>query len=174
MNVDAGLTLSRWHEAEVRVLANSADNQTLSQIEAHYNRSRGLVNLMPTDQPNPILIGSNIRSYLILDWHIEIYWSIVAINHRPADAKRVLRNYGVEVAANPTFRGRRRMRVNLTPHDLRRTCARLCHAAGGELEQIQFLLGHRSVEATERYLGCRQRLMSAVNDQIGLDHPKSE
>ncbi|WP_260473036.1 site-specific integrase [Edaphobacter aggregans] len=46
----------------------------------------------------------------------------------------------------------------IAPHDLRRTCARLCHAAGGELEQIQFLLGHRSVETTERYLGCRQRL----------------
>jgi site-specific recombinase XerD len=29
----------------------------------------------------------------------------------------------------------------LAPHDPRRTCARLCHAAGGELEQIQFLLG---------------------------------
>ena len=25
---------------------------------------------------------------------------------------------------------------NLAPHDLRRTCARLCHVAGGELEQI--------------------------------------
>jgi len=31
---------------------------------------------------------------------------------------------------------------NVAPHDLRRTCARLCHEAGGELEQIQFLLGH--------------------------------
>src|SRR6266436_6030625 len=30
-------------------------------------------------------------------------------------------------------------------HDLRRSCARFCHAAGGELEQIQFLLGHVSV-----------------------------
>jgi hypothetical protein len=29
----------------------------------------------------------------------------------------------------------------VAPHDLRRTCARLCHSAGGELEQIQFLLG---------------------------------
>ncbi len=29
----------------------------------------------------------------------------------------------------------------VAPHDLRRSCARLCHAAGGELEQIQFLLG---------------------------------
>jgi integrase len=57
----------------------------------------------------------------------------------------------------------------LAPHDLRRTCARLCHAAGGELEQIQFLLGHRSVETTERYLGSRQRLLSTVNDKIGLE-----
>jgi integrase len=39
----------------------------------------------------------------------------------------------------------------LAPHDLRRTCARLCHASGGELEQIQFLLGHMSVQTTERY-----------------------
>jgi amidase len=30
----------------------------------------------------------------------------------------------------------------LSPHDLRRTCARLCYAAGGELEQIQFMLGY--------------------------------
>jgi integrase len=59
--------------------------------------------------------------------------------------------------------------VKLSPHDCRRTCARLCHAAGGELEQIQFLLGHVSVETTERYLGCKQRLRSAVNDRIGLE-----
>ncbi len=58
--------------------------------------------------------------------------------------------------------------VTLAPHDLRRTCARLCHAAGGELEQIQFLLGHVSVQTTERYLGCRQRIRCAVNDSIGI------
>ena len=60
---------------------------------------------------------------------------------------------------------------NLAPHDLRRTCARLCHSAGGELEQIQFLLGHRSVETTERYLGSRQRLVQAVNDHLGIEPP---
>lgn len=59
--------------------------------------------------------------------------------------------------------------AKLAPHDLRRTCARLCHAAGGELEQIQFLLGHVSVQTTERYLGCKQRIRSAVNDRIGIE-----
>ena len=59
--------------------------------------------------------------------------------------------------------------ARLSPDDCRRTCARLCHAAGGELEQIQFLLGHVSVETTEHYLGCKQRLRSAVNDHIGLE-----
>ena len=57
----------------------------------------------------------------------------------------------------------------LAPHDLRRTCARLCHLAGGELEQIQFLLGHVSIQTTERYLGCKQRLRCAVNDRLGIE-----
>ena len=35
--------------------------------------------------------------------------------------------------------------AKLALHDLRRTCARLCHLAGGELDQIQFLLGHVSI-----------------------------
>jgi hypothetical protein len=42
-------------------------------------------------------------------------------------------------------------------------------AAGGELEQIQFLLGHVSVQTTERYLGCTQRIAVAVNDKIGIE-----
>jgi integrase len=57
----------------------------------------------------------------------------------------------------------------LASHDLRRTCARLCHLAGGELEQIQFLLGHASVQTTEHYLGCKQKLRHAVNDNLGLE-----
>jgi integrase len=68
----------------------------------------------------------------------------------------------------------------LAPHDLRRTCARLCHLAGGELDQIQFLLGHVSIQTTERYLGCKQRLRRAVNDTMGsnqilwLDEPGTD
>jgi len=55
---------------------------------------------------------------------------------------------------------------HVAPHDLRRTCARLCHSSGGELEQIQFLLGHSSVQTTERYLGCKQNLGNPVNDRF--------
>jgi hypothetical protein len=56
---------------------------------------------------------------------------------------------------------------HIAPHDLRRTCAKLCHVNGGELEQIQFLLGHVSVLTTERYLGCKQNLEEPVNDRFG-------
>ncbi len=53
-------------------------------------------------------------------------------------------------------------------HDLRRTCAKLCRKAGGDLEQIKFLLGHSSIQTTERYLGSEQEIAIAVNDSIGL------
>jgi len=35
--------------------------------------------------------------------------------------------------------------------------------------QIQFLLGHVSIQTTERYLGCKQKLRVAVNDKLGLE-----
>jgi hypothetical protein len=41
--------------------------------------------------------------------------------------------------------------------------------AGGELEQIQFLLVQESVQTTERYLVCKQHLHNAGNDRIGLE-----
>jgi integrase len=56
----------------------------------------------------------------------------------------------------------------IAPHDCRRTCAKLCRASGGELEQIQLLLGHASVQTTERYLGTKQDLVHAPNDGIKL------
>jgi len=53
-------------------------------------------------------------------------------------------------------------------HDLRRTCAKLCRRNGGDLEQIKFLLGHSSIQTTERYLGSEQEIVVAVNDNLGL------
>jgi site-specific recombinase XerD len=57
----------------------------------------------------------------------------------------------------------------LAPHNLRRTCAKLCRAVGGELEQIQMLLGHASVQTTQRYLGTKQDLVHAPNDATGSE-----
>ena len=56
----------------------------------------------------------------------------------------------------------------LGPHDLRRTCAKLCRKAGGELEQVQALLGHEDLSTTARYLNSTQEIQHAVNDRIAL------
>lgn len=58
--------------------------------------------------------------------------------------------------------------AGIAPHDCRRSCAKLCRAAGGELEQIQLLRGHASVQTTEGYLGTKQDLVHAPNDAIKL------
>jgi integrase len=48
--------------------------------------------------------------------------------------------------------------------------ARLCHASGGELEQIQFLVGARfGAKRPNATLGCKQRIRSAVNDHVGIE-----
>jgi hypothetical protein len=49
-----------------------------------------------------------------------------------------------------------------------------CHQAGGKLEQIQFLLGHVSVQTTELYLDGKRRFHNAVKDWIGLEPDKPE
>ena len=54
------------------------------------------------------------------------------------------------------------------PHDARRTCAKLCRKQGGKLEQIQFLLGHESIETTAIYTACEQEIAVAVNDGLGF------
>lgn len=53
----------------------------------------------------------------------------------------------------------------LAPHDLRRSFARLCHAPGGELDQIQFLLGHVSIQTTEQHLGSQRRTPEATGER---------
>jgi integrase len=72
--------------------------------------------------------------------------------------------------------------AGIAPHDCRRTCAKLCRASGGELEQIQLLLGHASVQTTERYLGIITRmairplnsLLPTADDVANSDVPRSE
>ena len=56
----------------------------------------------------------------------------------------------------------------VTPHDLRRTFAKLAHQGRAPLEQIQISLGHASIQTTERYLGLRQNLHDAPCDRLGI------
>ena len=63
----------------------------------------------------------------------------------------------------------RRIGVEITPHDLRRTFAKLAHQGRPPLEQIQLSLGHASIQTTERYLGVCQDLHDAPCDRLGLD-----
>src|SRR5229473_2646699 len=66
------------------------------------------------------------------------------------------------------YRGRgssKRVKVGidtLAPHDLRTTCARLCHTAGGEPEQIQFLLGHVSANSEQPQRKIARAILSTV------------
>ena len=56
----------------------------------------------------------------------------------------------------------------VTPHDLRRTFAKLAHRGRAPLEQIQISLGHASIQTTERYLGLKQNLHDAPCDRLGI------
>jgi integrase len=89
----------------------------------------------------PVLKGSRLVGDELSDWAV---WSVVE-----QSAKQI----GIE---------------HFGAHDLRRTCANLCRKAGGDLEQIKFLLGHSSIQTTERYLGAEQDISVAVNDNLGL------
>ena len=85
--------------------------------------------------------GGKLRGECLSDWAI---WSVVE-----QSAKQI----GIE---------------RFGAHDLRHTCAKLCRKNGGDLEQIKFLLGHSSIQTTERYLGSEQEIAIAVNDNLGL------
>jgi len=63
-----------------------------------------------------------------------------------------------------------------TPHREARTARLAPHVARdcvtwrvASLNKFRFLLGHVSVQTTERYLGCKQKLKCAVNDRLGIE-----
>jgi integrase len=57
---------------------------------------------------------------------------------------------------------------HVSPHDLRRTFAKLAYRGGAPIEQIQFSLGHSSINVTQGYLGSKQDLSCAPCDVLGI------
>jgi integrase len=123
--------------------------------------------------------GGHVRTVPIPVWvkkHVDAWTGAAAITHGPVfrAINKAGRVWGDDMSPKVLWDVARAAATHagidkLAPHDLRRTCARLCHLAGGELDQIQFLLGHVSIQTTERYLGCKQKLRIAVNDRLGIE-----
>lgn len=57
---------------------------------------------------------------------------------------------------------------DISPHDIRRTFARMAHDNGAEMSQIQYSLGHESIATTEKYVNSVQDLTDAPSDYIKL------
>lgn len=61
-----------------------------------------------------------------------------------------------------------RLGLEIAPHDLRKTYAKLAHKGGAGLDLIQLSLGHASIRTTEIHLGVKQDLTDAPCDRLGL------
>ena len=74
----------------------------------------------------------------------------------PGSVYHLVKSYGTQIG------------IPISPHDLRRSFAKLAHEGRAALEQIQISLGHDSIVTTERYLGVRQDLVDAPCDHLGI------
>jgi len=57
---------------------------------------------------------------------------------------------------------------NISPHDLRRTYAKLAHKNGAKIDQIQLNLGHHSLATTQVYLGNDLDLKNGPGDFLDI------
>jgi len=67
---------------------------------------------------------------------------------------RVVETYCTEIGITKIVDGET---VLPRPHDLRRTFARHYYEGGGDIKELQQILGHASVQTTERYIGALER-----------------
>jgi len=57
----------------------------------------------------------------------------------------------------------------ISPHDLRRTYAKLAHKNGAKIDQIQLNLGHHSLATTQVYLGIELDLKNGPGDFLDIN-----
>jgi len=58
--------------------------------------------------------------------------------------------------------------LDISPHDLRRTYAKLAHKNGAKIDQIQLNLGHQSLATTQVYLGIELDLENGPGDFLAI------
>jgi site-specific recombinase XerD len=63
---------------------------------------------------------------------------------------------------------------DVTPHDLRRSFARLAYEGHAPIEQLSMTLGHASIATTERYVAAKQHFRMAPCDLLNLDMSSQE
>jgi hypothetical protein len=136
------------HLALVKLIEPVSPLATLLSENSKWPRKKfarvGIIRLKVTPRTTAQVNSSACRQHgaaatrlLSTKLHASSWWGkIWADGKRPGhlgDRKRTARAANIE---------------KLAPHDLRRTFCRLCHLAGSELDPIQFLLGHLSIQTT--------------------------
>ena len=127
--------------------------------------------------------GNRTRSIPMPNWtkaQIDVWGAAASLTEgyvfRPVDKGDSLR--GERMTAQSIFEAVKkyagRCDLQIAPHDLRRSFAKLAHKGKAALEQIQLSLGHASIITTERYLGVRQDLTDAPCDHLGISVETSE
>jgi integrase/recombinase XerD len=114
---------------------------------------------------NVVGTRSKVRTVLIPDWAKKALdaWVGVSRIRNGAVFRAVDRSGNISVAEYGQLIG-----IEVKPRDLRLTCAQLCRNGGGELEEIQLLLGHASIQTTERFIGRKRMVASAPNERLRM------
>jgi integrase len=105
------------------------------------------------------------REFFQGGWYlVEMDRKLVAGGLKPDTIHKLTNEYGIKMGI-----------PLLNPHDLRRTLARMLRKAGANLEQIQHMLGHESIETTTIYLGSVIELAPglAAIDKLKLERQDS-
>ena len=148
-----GVRVGNWLTAEEsKKLLGTENADTLRS-----RRNRALLSL---------LIGCALREIPVPEWvkeAIDSWTAGAGINAGPTAAldQQGGQNLGTWIYGEGNLGNSEVQRDNLRSADSSsaRFATDLCTA----------MLGHVSIQTTERYLGCKQRLRDAVNDHIGLE-----
>lgn len=81
---------------------------------------------------------------------------------KPLDKSLIMGGLSGNLLYNLVATYGKRLDLDLSPHDLRRTLAQLMRKAGCMLEQIQYTLGHEDIATTILYLGSKLELSPGV------------